>query len=303
MGWFDNIAPWQWHDHERLARRPDWARMEYLHIDAVDHEIYHHADTPITEATDHDVNPAALDALLPRYVRPALEFYDVFLRESRPPDFPKVRWRPVHGDWKSADEWPPPGAVERTLYLGPGGALADRAPEAPSEVSWTHDPGDLVPSRVDNPFAFLQQYPDEREYGERADVVAFSAPPVDDPIELAGPIEVTAVVRSTGPVMDVFARLLDVDPDGGARYVARGQVVVEPAAQDTLVRIALWHTGYLLRPGHGLRLHLTGSDFPEFVPHPGTGANRWLAAQTRTNDQTVRLGGDEPARLTITVLP
>ncbi len=126
MGWFDNIAPWQWHDHERLARRPDWSRMEYLHIDAVDHEIYHHADTPITEATDHDVNPAALDALLPRYVRPALEFFDVFLRESRPPDFPKVRWRPVHGDWKSADEWPPPGAVERTLYLGRGGALADR---------------------------------------------------------------------------------------------------------------------------------------------------------------------------------
>jgi predicted acyl esterase len=103
--------------------------------------------------------------------------------------------------------------------------------------------------------------------------------------------------------MDVFARLLDVDPDGAARYVARGQVVIEPAAQDTLVRIALWHTGYLLRAGHGLRLHLAGSDFPEFVPHPGTGANRWLAAQTRTNDQTVRLGGDEPARLTITVLP
>ena len=35
MGWFDNIAPWQWDDHERLARRPDWSRMEYLHIDAV----------------------------------------------------------------------------------------------------------------------------------------------------------------------------------------------------------------------------------------------------------------------------
>ncbi len=69
------------------------------------------------------------------------------------------------------------------------------------------------------------------------------------------------------------------------------------------MRIALCHTGYLLRAGHGLRLHLAGSDFPEFVPHPGTGANRWLAAETRTNEQTVLLGGDEPARLTITVLP
>jgi putative CocE/NonD family hydrolase len=156
---------------------------------------------------------------------------------------------------------------------------------------------------VDNPFAFLQQYPDESDYAERADLVAFSAPPVDELLELAGPIELTAVVRSSGPVMDVFARLLDVDPDGAARYIARGQVVVDPATEDTPVRISLCHTGYLLRPGHGLRLHLAGSDFPEFVPHPGTGENRWLAAETQTNEQTLTLGGNEPARLTITVLP
>ena len=110
------------------------------------------------------------------------------------------------------------------------------------------------------------------------------------------------MVRSTGPVMDVFARLLDVAPDGSARYIARGQIVVDPAAEDTLVRILLCHTGYLLQSGHSLCVHLFGSDFPEFVPHPGTGENRWLARETRTNEQTVRLGGDEPARLTITVI-
>jgi uncharacterized protein len=303
MGWFDNIAPWQWDDHERLAERPDWSRVEYLHIDAVDHEIYHLADTPITDATDHDVNPAALDALLPRYVNPALEFFEVFLRGNRPAEsLPKVRWRPAHGDWKSAETWPPPGAVERTLYLGLDGTLAEHAPDS-AEVSWTHDPDELVPSTVDNPFAFLLQYPDEREYGGRADVLAFSGAPVAELLELAGPLELTAVVRSTGPVMDVFARLLDVAPDGAARYITRGQVVVDPATADRTVRVSLCHAGYRLRPGHSLRLHLFGSDFPEFVPHPGTGGNRWLATETRTNRQTVRLGGDEPARLTITVLP
>ena len=196
MGWFDNIAPWQWDDHERLARRPDWSRMEYLHIDAVDHEIYHQSDTPITEETDHDVNPAALDALLPRYVGPALEFFDVFLRESRPPDFPKVRWRPVHGDWKSAASGRRRARSSARSTSTRAARSSPEAPQAPSEVRWTHDPGDLVPSRVDNPFAFLQQYPDESGYAERADVVAFSAPPVDELLELAGPIELTAVVRS-----------------------------------------------------------------------------------------------------------
>jgi len=192
--------------------------------------------------------------------------------------------------------------VELTLFLAADGTLSEQVPAA-GETTWTHDPDDLVPSKVDNPFAFLPQYPDERELGERADVAAFGASAVDELLELAGPLELTAVVRSTGPVMDLFARLLDVDPDGAARYVARGQAVVEPATDEALVRISLCHTGYLLRPGHALRLHLFSSDFPEFVPNPGTGANRWLATETRANEQTVRLGGAEPARLTITVLP
>jgi putative CocE/NonD family hydrolase len=214
-----------------------------------------------------------------------------------------VRWRPAHGAWKSAETWPPPGAATETLYLGSGGTLSLQAPEAAEDATWTHDPDHLVPSKVDNPFAFLLQYPDERKYGERDDVLVFSAAPVDEVLELAGPIALTAVVRSTGPEMDVFARLLDVAADGSARYIARGQMRVDPAAEDRLVRIPLWHAGYLLRAGHGLCLHLFGSDFPEFVPHPGTGANRWLATETRANHQTIRLGGNEPARLTLTVLP
>ncbi|MBN1527528.1 MAG: CocE/NonD family hydrolase [Thermoleophilaceae bacterium] len=304
MGWFDNIAPWQWRDHERIAKRPGWAQAEHLYIDAVDHEIYHLADTPITEETDHDVNPAALEALLARYVDPTLEFFEVFLRERRPAStIPKVRWRPAHGDWKSADSWPPPGTEERTLYLGSGGTLAPEPPAEAEEAVWTHDPDDLVPSRVSNPFAFLLEYPDESGYEERSDVLAFSAEPVASAVELAGPLAFEATVRSSGPVMDLFVRLLDVDPDGAARYVARGELHVEPAGADTPVRISLQHAGYLLRPGHALRLHLAGSDFPEFVPNPGTGANPWLARETRTNEHVVRLGGQAPARLTFTVLP
>jgi predicted acyl esterase len=113
--------------------------------------------------------------------------------------------------------------------------------------------------------------------------------------------DVRGKFRSEGE--DLFVRLLDVDPDGAARYVARGQVVVDPAREDTPVRVSLCHTGYLLQAGHALRLHVAGSDFPEYVPHPGTGENRWLARETQTNEQTLRLGGDQPARLTITVLP
>ncbi|MDQ6810365.1 MAG: CocE/NonD family hydrolase, partial [Actinomycetota bacterium] len=234
MGWFDNIAPWQWRDHEELSRRPEWADLEYLHIDAVDHEIYHLADTPISEESDHAVSVEALEALLPRYVGPALEFFDTFLRRTASPaSLAKVRWRPAHGDWKSSESWPPPGAETRVLYLAgaeaaragaPGGALTDRPQAAEEEATWTHDPTDLVPSKVSDPFAFLLEYPDEAKYGERTGVLVFSGAPFADVSELAGPIELQATVRSSGPTMDLCARLLDVDPSGSARYIARGQV-------------------------------------------------------------------------------
>ncbi len=36
--------------------------------------------------------------------------------------------------------------------------------------------------------------------------------------------------------------------------------------------------GYRLAAGHRLRLTAASSDFPEFVPAPGNGEHRWLAA-------------------------
>jgi uncharacterized protein len=310
MGWFDNIAPWQWSDHERLAERPNWAQLEYLYIDSVDHEIYHLDDTPITPEGDHAVNDAAFDQLLPRYIAPVLEFFGVFLRGGRAAaDAPeRVRWRVAHGGWRASDRWPPVGVSTTTYYLTdaaaatsgvPGGRLAVDAPDAAQQATWTHDPQRLVPSRVRDPFAFLRDYPDERDDGLRDDVLVFTARPVDTPLELAGPIDLHLALTTSGPSMDVFARLLDVDPTGAAHLISRGQTHTNAATAE--VRVRLGHAGYLLRAAHSLRLHIASSDFPEYLPHPGTSDNRWLATTTATNRQALALGGRGPARLVITV--
>ncbi|GAA1182501.1 putative acyl esterase [Kitasatospora gansuensis] len=46
----------------------------------------------------------------------------------------------------------------------------------------------------------------------------------------------------------------------------------------------------------------TDSDFPEFVLHPGTDENPWLAVHTEPTVQTVVLGGITGARLTLAAL-
>jgi predicted acyl esterase len=108
IGWYDNCAFWQWRDHDRIATRPAWAACEYLLIEAIDHENYHIGDAPVRPDDDHAVSADARKRMLPGYLDPALDFFDVFLRgQGRADSIPKVRWELVHGEGLlTAESWP-----------------------------------------------------------------------------------------------------------------------------------------------------------------------------------------------------
>jgi predicted acyl esterase len=127
----------------------------------------------------------ALERMLPRYLEPALDFFDAFLaNRTDPASVPRVRWHLGNDGWHESPTWPPPGAREACLHL-----TADRletSPGAPGEAAWVHDPEDLVPSTIVDPFSFLLEYPDENEVAARADVVVFTGEPLAEPLTLAG---------------------------------------------------------------------------------------------------------------------
>ncbi|MFC8663073.1 CocE/NonD family hydrolase [Streptomyces sp. NPDC057199] len=308
MGWFDVCSPWQWRDHQELSSRPAWSRLEYLRIEAIDHEMYHVEDAPIGEADDHVRNSAALVRLLDRTTTPALDFFDVFLREDADaPAIPKVTWEQVHDGWRQALTWPPPHAAERVLYLvggdGIAGGLSDVAPDGEQALTWLHDPKDLVPTPVANSGAFLLEYPDERPLGEREDTLAFSGPELEEQLDLCGPAALEATVESAGSVIDVFVRLLDEAPDGSARLIGRGQKRVREADGRRSVTVPLTHVGYRVRAGHRLRVHIASSDFPDHIDWPGTDEHPWLAMDVQPTRQSLVVGGGAGAILKLTVVP
>lgn len=302
VGWFDNLAAAQMADYAELTSKPAWAPLQYLVADSVDHENYRLCDTPIDAAADHNADDAALARLFPDYVGPALDFFDVFLAgRCDAAELPRVRWNLGHAGHRTAAAWPPEGARERTLHLTAGGGLAAE-PGAAATASWTHDPQRLVPSAVENAFAFLAEYPDEAPAGDRGDVLAFTGAPLTEPLDLAGPVAVRLAVTASGPSTDLFVKLLDVAPDGSAWMIVRGETqVVRPLAEPAQVTVALGHTGYRVRPGHRLRLHVSSSDYPLYLPNPGTGENAWLAVETQRTTQTLHLG-EAGSQLLLTVL-
>ncbi|MET9616468.1 CocE/NonD family hydrolase [Kitasatospora indigofera] len=313
VGWFDNIVTAHMRDYMELASRPGWDAVQFLWAGSVDHENYRLAQAPVPDEEDHNTDEAALDRMLTGYTGPALDFFDVFLKGVRPVStLPKVNWELGRAGWRTSRAWPPEGSTERTFWLTdpggaagplPGAALSD-APAGPEqEARWTHTPDAPVPSLVENSFAYLRSHPDLAPVAAREDVLAFSGPVLAHPLDLAGPIGLALHVTSTAPVFDVFAKLVDLAPDGRAHLIARGQVAVPEAGSAAGIHLDLGHTGYRLAPGHRLALLVSSSDFPLYVPAPGTGESPWTALTTKPSIQTLRTGGAHPSRLTVTVAP
>jgi putative CocE/NonD family hydrolase len=302
VGWFDNITPPHMLDYERLMSDPATAPYQYLHAGSTDHENYQFEAVPIPESSDHDQHDEALELMLPRYLGPALDFFDAFLGGRVDVEsVPRVRWHLANVGWQTSPSWPPPGAAEQRLYLSAAGALLPH-PGDDDEVSWVHDPENLVPSTIENPFAFLYEYPDESEVAERPDVIVFTGEPLAEPLTLTGRVAARLWVGSDGPSMHLHAKLVDVAPDGGAHTLLYGQQVVERPADVTYAEVYLGHTGHRLMPGHRLRLQVASSDYPLYIPHPGTAESPWFAVETATNRQRVITGRSQPSYVSLTVL-
>ncbi|HET6847881.1 MAG TPA: CocE/NonD family hydrolase [Gaiellales bacterium] len=303
VGWFDNISPQHMLDYMRLVADPRVAHLQYLIADATDHENYQLGDAPIPAELDHDANEQALERMIPAYLGPALDFFDAVLAgRSDPATLPRVRWRLGAGGWRESTAWPPPGSRELELFPGGGGSLGTEAP-GPSTAEWMHDPDDLVPSTVTDPFAFLHEFPDERPVEGRADVLAFTGTPLEHPLDLAGPVTARLRVASSGPSMQLHLKLVDVFPDGRALMLVRGQTTVQtPGSEIVDAAVYLSHTGYRMEPGHRLRVQVASSDFPLYVPHPGTDESPWSAVETSPNRQRLHCGGPQASSVTVTVL-
>ena len=101
--------------------------------------------------------------------------------------------------------------------------------------------------------------------------------------------------------MFLHVKLVDVHADGRAHALLFGQRVVDAARRlGTHARSTSAIRAIASLPGHRLRLHVASSDFPVFLPHPGTAENPWDATVTRTNRQALATGGATPSYVSLT---
>jgi uncharacterized protein len=227
-----------------------------------------------------------------------IEYFSHYLKGENPEydQKPPVRIY-IMGEncWRDEQEWP----LQRTQYtpwylhsdgnaVSNGGTLSPEMPGQEERDSYLYDPRDPMPTRGGAtllPGAHITANAgprDQRPVEGRSDILIYTSAPLQQPLEVTGPLTVTLYAATTALDTDFVVRLCDVHPDGTSLLLAEGILrarsrngyeqpsLVEPG-QVYKFQINLVATSNLYLEGHCIRVAVTSSSFPRFDRNPNTG--------------------------------
>lgn len=273
------------------------------------------------------------------YVAEQLRWFDYWLKgvDNGVLDEPSINYAVVHDrtgwEWRQSDQWPIAEATSTAFYFNPGpsesiesvndGLLSEVAPDTGVREAFTVDYA--ATSGRSNRFydsvgAKGLEYPDLVAHAATA--LTYTTAPLMENLTVAGHPVVTLSASSTAPDGEFNVYLQEVNADGSAVYLTDGVVrashsalgeapydkfglpFLTSSAADVEAAPALNEGPLMLtfdlqpianrfEKGHRIRIVITGADadnnmtFP-FVPAP---------------TQSLHLGGAEPSRIELPVMP
>jgi len=246
-------------------------------------------------------------------------------RETGVQDWPAYRLF-VMGEnrWRAENEWPLKRTRLTAYYLHSGGRanslrgdgrLDTTAPGAEQPDRFTYDGDNPVPTVGGNNLIGATVGPyDQTKVEERQDVLVYSTAPLEQELEVTGPVKLILHAASSAPDTDFTAKLVDVHPDGRAYNLCDGIVraryrhgldkpALLEAGKPEQFEIDLWVTSNLFLRGHRIRLEVSSSNFPRFDRNPNSGKPFGTDTDLLTAHQTVFHEAARPSHLLLPVIP
>ena len=240
------------------------------------------------------------------------------------------------GYWRSSSDWPLPGTSFTPYYLNGNGFLSPEMPQNglfPASA-FTFDPNDPVPTigggisaaaPIMEPGAYDQRgrpgffgCKDTLPLSSRGDVLTFQTPPLQESVEVTGPIEMHLWASSSAVDTDFTAKLIDVFPPSDdypeglainitdsiirARYRNgwERQELMTPGEPYEFV-FQLYPTSNIFQRGHSIRLDISSSNWPRFDVNPNTGGPLGLERSYQVAQQSVYHDADCPSRIILPI--
>jgi len=240
--------------------------------------------------------------------------------------------------WHAEQDWPLPQTKLTKYYfasdgransLKGDGVLTTWLPRGDKSDTYTYDPRNptLDPSNpsTSNHDESFDGAVDTRLSAIGDEVLVYQTPPLESSVEVTGPIEAKLYAATSARDTDWMVRLVDVQPDGRALLLADGAMRArnrDPAnegrfnaAQLSTIEpgkvyqytIRFWRgTGNLFQQGHRIRVEISSSWYPYFLPNLNTGADNLAMvsmSEAVVAQQTVRHGSKYPSHILLPVIP
>ncbi len=230
-------------------------------------------------------------------------------------------------EWRGEDDWPLERAENVKFYLhsqgkanslNGNGSLSPESPGHEPPDTFVYNPIDPVPTAGGglccDPGLFAPGAFDHRAIEAREDVLVYSTRPLEEDVEVTGPVTVTLYATSSAVDTDFTAKLLDVGDCGFARNLTDGILraryrtprtaasFIEPGRVYEYT-IDLWATSNVFRKGHQIRLEISSSNFPRFDRNLNTGESIAAGSQFVPAMQTVLHSVEHPSHVTLPVVP
>lgn len=235
----------------------------------------------------------------------AVEWFDRWLKGERVVSDTEVTYFSM-GDctWRESSQWPPVATKIVAYELGARGVLGSTG--GPSDT-FVYDPADPVPSVGGQGCCYAPQSPfgpyDQRIVESRSDVLVYTTEPLDEPLEVAGPVSVELYIESSAPSTDFTAKLVDVHADGAAINLCEGIIRVDDLVAGRTARVVIdaGATAHVFARSHRVRLEISSSNFPMYDRNLNTGERFGASSKMVVAHQTVHHDDARPSALHLPV--
>jgi putative CocE/NonD family hydrolase len=262
------------------------------------------------------------------------------------------------GRWRAEQEWPLARTNYTNFYLGERGELVTSEPNVATRVtSFRFDPNDPVPTiggnissltdildvapelvgkvamedRIGNITSVgpQDQRPSATTFGAKApylplasrqDVLVFQTEPLDESVEVTGPLSAKLWVSSSAPDTDITVKLIDVypaTPDYPECYAMNvSDSILRLRYRDSRERaefmkpgevypidITMYGTSNVFNIGHRIRLDISSSNFPRFDVNPNTGEPLGRNTYTQAALNTIHHDREHPSHIVLPLIP
>ena len=240
------------------------------------------------------------------------------------------------GYWRDEQDFPLPDTQFTPYYLHTDGELSTALPSTDKLTSrFSFDPRDPVPTigggiSAADPImgaGAFDQRGNSRFFGcqdtlplnARSDVLTFQTPPLENDVEVTGPITVKLHASSSARDTDFTAKLIDVCPlsddfpDGlainltdsiiRARYRNGWDTpeLLEPGNVYEFV-FELYPTSNIFKKGHRIRLDISSSNWPRFDANPNTGGDLGTERRLEIAEQTIYHEPEHPSHVVLPII-